>query len=180
MPNKKSIEITDEFTEPYGEFTGYAALGNEQNEALREQKHVDIRSFVADKPSAQVNMLFMDRLTMFYLDGEPAAAWSSTTEYHPGEVTEKSAIKYVSIKAGTNKEPPNAEYWTKTENTGGELARYSKDATPSAHVVVIDNEHWTFGAFGVQSDRNNWDGISIPLIAEQVTTSQSVIPFNEH
>lgn len=178
---RQSVKITDEFTEPYGEFkNGYAAIAKEQNEALRGQKHVDIRSFVPDKPSAQVNMLFMDRLTMFYLDGEPALAWSSAKEYHPGEVVEKSSIKYVSIKTGTNHEPPNAEYWTKVGEPSGEISRYTKDTTPPAHVVVIGNENWTFGTVAPQSDRNNWNGISVVCAANQVTPTQSVITFNEH
>lgn len=179
---KTSIEITDEFTEPYGEFkNGYAALTKEQNEALRGQKHVDIRSFVNDKVSSQVTMLFMDRLTMFYLDGEPAEAWSSTKAYNPGEVAESVSIKYVSIKAGTNKIPAsNAEYWAKAAEPGGEISRYTKDTSPPARVVVIDNEHWTFGSFGPQSDRNNWNGIQITCSANVVTPSQSIITFNEH
>jgi hypothetical protein len=175
------VEITDEFVEPYGEFkNGYAAINKAQQEALREQKHVDIRSFVPDKPSAQVNMLFMDRLTMYYLDGEPATAWNSAIEYHPGEVVEKSSVKYVSIKVGTNHEPPNAEYWSKAGEPAGELSRYTKDTSPPAHVVVINNEGWTFGAVGPQSDRNNWNGISIVCAANVVTPSQSIITFNEH
>lgn len=175
-----SVEITDEFTEPYGEFASYSALTKAQNEALRGQKHVDIRSFVPDRPSSQVTMLLMDRLTMFYLDGEPAEQWASGKTYHPGEVVEKGSAKYLSIKEGVGKEPPNAEYWKATGETGGEIGRYTKDTSPPAHVVVVDNEHWTFGAVGPQSDRNNWNGISINCLAGVEVASQSIITFNEH
>lgn len=174
------VEITDEFTEPYGEFNGYSAILKEQNEALRGQKHVDIRSFVPDTPSSQVTMLLMDRLTMFYLDGEPAEQWSSTVKYHPGDVIEIGSIKYLSIKESEGVKPPNAEYWQATGQTGGEIGRYTSDTTPPAHVVVIDNEHWSFGTVGPQADRNNWNGISVPVPANTEVATQSVITFNEH
>lgn len=168
------IEITDEFTQPNGEWTNYDVIANTQVEALHTQKHVNIRSFVADKPAAAVTLFFMDRLTMFYLDGTTATAWSAGVEYHPGEIIEKSEIKYLSIKAGTNKSPPNAEYWNIVE-TGGELAKFSHDASPPAHVVVVNNEAWTFGTVGPQSDRNNWNGISMTCKANVETITQSVM-----
>jgi len=71
-----SVELTDEFTEPYGEFIKYSSINVSQQQALGEQKHVDIRSFVPDQPSAVVKMLFMDRLNMFYLDGKSLSTFS--------------------------------------------------------------------------------------------------------
>lgn len=168
------VEITDEFVEPTGEWKGYTAIPIAQETALREQKHVNIRSFVPDLAAAQVTMLLMDRLTMFYLDGEPAQSWSAAKEYNPDEVVEILGIKYLSLKKGTNKEPPNAEYW-KVTSSGGELGRYSHDSIPSAKVVVVNNESWTFGTVGPQSDRNNWNGIKVECAANQTTTTQSVI-----
>lgn len=131
---KSSIELTDEFNQPTGEWIGYSSIDREQNEALRNQKHVDIRSFVPDLPAARVNMLFMDRFAMYTLDGEGGK--------------------------------------------GTELAQYSSDSTPPAHMVVVNNESWTFGEVGPQEDRNNWDGITVTCKAGQVTTTQSIITFN--
>lgn len=120
------VEITDEFIDPLGRWVNYDSIPSVQEEQLKVQEHVDIRSFVPDKPAAEVTMFMMDRLTMFSLD--------------------KS-----------------------------ELGLYSHDSIPSAKVVVIDNEGWTFGSVGPQSDRNNWNGISFECIANQTTTTQSVI-----
>lgn len=125
-----NVEITDEFLDPLGEWDGYSSITT-QNEALREQKHVDIRSFVPDQPAAQVTMYFLDRLTMSALD--------------------KS-----------------------------EIGTLSSDASPSAKVTVVNNEGWTFGTVGPQSDRNNWNGIKVecdPAISV-ITTTQSVITQN--
>lgn len=120
------IEITDEFTDPFGRWLNYNVIPLVQEEQLKVQEHVDIRSFVPEKPSAQVTMFLMDRLTMFSLDG-------------------------------------------------GELGLYSHDTTPSAKVIVINNEGWTFGSVGPQTDRNNWNGIKVECAANQTTTTQSVI-----
>lgn len=38
-------------------------------------------------------------------------AWSGVTAYAVGEAVERNGSSYIAIKAGTNKEPPNAEYW---------------------------------------------------------------------
>lgn len=126
------VEITDDFDQPRGEWSNYTTWSLEHNIALLKMAHVDIRSFVPDQPSAYVNMLFMDRLTMFALDGD-----------------------------GTN-----------------ELSLYTHDTTPPAHVIVINNEGWSYGEVGPQSDRNNWNGIKFTCPAGQVTTSQSVITAN--
>lgn len=120
------VEITDEFTEPLGQWLNYDAISLNQEEQLRDQKHVDIRSFVPDLTSAQVTMFMMDRLTMFSLDE-------------------------------------------------GELGMYSHDALPSARIIVLSNEGWTFGSVEPQADRNNWNGISFKCEANQTTTTQSVI-----
>lgn len=75
MPNL--IEITDEFLEPNGEWKrGYDAIATVQEEALRKQKHVDIRSFVPDLPAAAITMYIMDRFSMFSLDGNELGAYS--------------------------------------------------------------------------------------------------------
>lgn len=127
----KPIDITDEFLDPAGEWTNYDAIPFNQEEALREQKHVDIRSFVPDLPSARVTMLLTDRLTMFDLDGK-------------------------------------------------EIATLSSGTFPPARVIVVNNEEWTFGTVGPQTDRNNWNGISVecdPAISS-ITTTQSVIRQN--
>ena len=68
--------ISDEFTEPTGMFTEYAPVASSQEEQLRKQKHVNIRSFVPDTPSGTVRMLQMDRLNMFYLDGKQISTFS--------------------------------------------------------------------------------------------------------
>lgn len=38
-------------------------------------------------------------------------AWSGATAYAVGEAVERNGSSYIAIKAGTNKEPPNAEFW---------------------------------------------------------------------
>lgn len=124
MSNKKSIDLTDEFTEPTGEWSGYSAITKGETQGLREQKHVDIRSFNPDKPGGQVNMIFLDRLTMTTLDAS-------------------------------------------------EMGNLSSSVT--ARVIVTNNEEWSFGEVGVQSDRNNWNGIKVECKANQTTTTQSVI-----
>lgn len=173
------VELTDEFTEPTGQWENYAAINPEQNEALREQKHVDIRSFVPDKPAAQVNMLLMDRLSMYTLDGFAGTPWNSTVEYQIGAVVEyeigEEKHTYRAIAVSTNKVPTNATYWTQIESPGAKLARISDDATPPARVIVKNNEGWSYGEVGPQSDRNNWNGITVVCKANQTTATQSVI-----
>lgn len=119
-------EITDEFAEPNGEWTDYQSIVPEQNEAIRTQKHVDIRSFVPDKPAIQVSMFVMDGKTMLDLDG-------------------------------------------------GEISLFTHDSIPSATIFIANNEGWTYGTVGPQSDRHNWNGIKAKCPAGQVTTTQSVI-----
>jgi hypothetical protein len=70
-------EITDEFLESYGGWENYDALPGGANEALRNQEHVDIRSFVPDKPATQVTMLLMDRLAMGNLDNTELGVYTS-------------------------------------------------------------------------------------------------------
>lgn len=122
---QNNIEISDEFTEPTGEWTNYAAINTEQNEALRKQKHVDIRSFENKKLSTPTTMLLMDRLVMAEMDGAEIGSF--------------------------------------------ELA-----------LPVVNNEGWSYGEVGPQSDRNNWNGIKVvcdPAISAE-TTTQSVITQN--
>lgn len=179
MRPNSHIELTDEFTEPTGEWENYSAINREQNGALREQKHVDIRSFVPDKPAAQVNMLLMDRLTMYSLDGFAGPLWNSTVEYLIGDVVEYETggnkKTYRAIAASTNKVPTETSYWTEIESPGAKLARISSNATPPARVIVKNNEGWTYGEVGPQSDRNMWNGLKMTCKANQTTTSQSVI-----
>lgn len=75
---KESVEITDEFTEANGEWSGYSAINQTQNQGLREQKHVNLRSFQPYKLSAQIKMLLLDQFTMFALDNTELATYSST------------------------------------------------------------------------------------------------------
>lgn len=127
----KPVEITDEFTEIDGEWSGYDVIPINQNEAFRKQKHVDIRSFVSEQLGTQVIMLYMDRLSISFLDGK-------------------------------------------------EIGDFSSDASPAARILVVNNEGWTFGTVAPQTDRNNWNGISVVCDPEisGVTTTQSVITQN--
>lgn len=120
------VPLTDEFTNILGEWINYSSISLAQEEQLRLQKHIDIRSFVPDKYAAQVTMFMMDRLTMFSMDNS-------------------------------------------------ELGLYSRDSVSPAKIIVKDNEGWTFGSVGPQSDRNNWNGIEVECLANQITTTQSVI-----
>lgn len=63
------IPLTEEFTEPDGEFTYYDAIPVTQQTQLRKQKHVDIRSMYGDASTVSivardVYMLFVDSLSM--------------------------------------------------------------------------------------------------------------------
>ena len=44
--------------------------------------------------------------------------------------------------------------------------------------TLIPSENWTAGTVAVQSDRNNWHGISLTCAANSVTTTQSVLNNN--
>lgn len=179
----EDVEITDEFADNLGEWFGYASIDQTQQTALREQKHVDIRSFVPDQPAAAFNMLFMDRLSMYNLDGFIGKPWNATITYQIGDVVEyeTGGVKkvYRAIETSTNKVPnSNPSFWTEIPSPGAKLSRISSNASPAARVIVQGNEQWTFGEVGPQSDRNNWNGIKVTCKANQTTTTLSVIAEN--
>lgn len=74
----KPIDITDEFQEPNGEWENYTSIVPIQNEALRKQKHVDLRSFVPDKAAAKLSMFFLDSFSMGRLDEGEIELYEST------------------------------------------------------------------------------------------------------
>lgn len=120
------IELTDEFTNPVGEWTDYNVIPLTQEEGLRKQHHVDIRSFVPDQPATKVRMFDMDRFSISVMDNK-------------------------------------------------QLALFSSNELPPAHIIVVNNEGWTYGKVGPQEDRNNWNGISFECNAEVTTATQSII-----
>lgn len=125
------IPITDEFNNELGEWNNYDVIPIAQEEGLKTQKHVDIRSFVSELPASLIEMLFLDRLSMYELDNLT-------------------------------------------------LEDISSDGSPSARLIVENDESWSAGEVGPQSDRNNWNGIKIECDPEvsEVTTTQSVITQN--
>ncbi len=70
------VAISDEFAQLEGQWYQYDVVPLDQRSDFHKQKHVNIRSFVGDERSASVNMLTMDRLTMYNLDGNNMATFS--------------------------------------------------------------------------------------------------------
>lgn len=120
------INITDEFTEPMGQWTNYAAIPTSQQVALRNQRHVNIRTFSSADRATPVVMLWMDRFQMFDLDGESLGTFSSDGD---------------------------------------------------AKLIVQRDEAWTNGTVKRQTDRNNWNGITVTCdtTTSNLTTTQSII-----
>jgi hypothetical protein len=120
------VVITDEFSYPNGRWFHYYAPPVLQRGAVRNQRHVNIRSFVSERRSIHVSMFVMDQFDMYALDGET-------------------------------------------------IAHFTQD-TAKALVYAESDESWTYGTVKRQSDRNNWNGITVPCKANTETITQSVIP----
>lgn len=60
---------------------------------------------------------------------------------------------------------------------GKALSDFTVDAATPASVIVLANEQWSNGTVGPQSDRNNWNGISVTCDTSKsnLTITQSVI-----
>lgn len=85
-----NIPVRAEFDDPQGSFAQFGTYDTAQQNQLRAQNHVTIRSFYNDAILALLTMLYIDRLDMTTMDGMTMTnlASESTVGYynlHPGE-----------------------------------------------------------------------------------------------
>lgn len=101
------IDITDEFSYPQGRWYHYDAVPEIQKRALRNQRHVNIRSFVDERRSSEVTMLFMDRLTMYDLDDRHLADFSIDS-ISPARIVVQENERWTN---GTVKKQSDRNHW---------------------------------------------------------------------
>lgn len=65
--------------------------------------------------------------------------WSAETLYTVGDITDHNGSSYISIKNGTNQEPPNAEYWALLASKGDQGERGETGASIVSASFVGDD-----------------------------------------
>lgn len=79
--NEFPVTITDEFTNPTGRWFHYYAPPVLQRGAIRNQRHVNIRSFVKERRAIHVSMFIMDQFKMSDLDQQTIANFTVDTAH---------------------------------------------------------------------------------------------------
>lgn len=107
------IPLRENFEDPQGRFLNYDAYDTNQLAALKNQQHIDIRSFEENDVVTTISMLYLDLLALTTLNNMTMDDLTSTTVVRAGErwtngtVTKDPARKnwnklFMPCSAGTN------------------------------------------------------------------------------